>query len=370
MSVKILALESSCDETAAAVVEDGRKILSNVIATQIAIHKTYGGVVPEIASRKHMEAVAQVTDEALAQAGLSYAALDAVAVTAGPGLVGALLVGVSYAKSLAFAAQKPLVAVHHIEGHIAANYLAHPTLQPPFLCLVASGGHSHIVKVTGYNQFEIMGQTRDDAAGEAFDKAARVLGLSYPGGPMIDALAKKGNPNRISFPKVSFPDGSLDFSFSGVKTSLINFIHKLEQKGVYLQNFNDTDTMIEVESSTQFSGGGVTINSGPLTKADIAASFQNAVVGVLVERCVQCAKDNGLTILAISGGVAANSYLRNSLDSACTDAGISAIYPPMVLCTDNAAMIGSAAYFEYQQGNFANASLNATPYITLGQRLK
>ena len=369
MSVKILAIESSCDETSASVVEDGRKVLSLVISSQIDIHKLYGGVVPEIASRKHIEIVSKVVDEALLEANTKISDLSAIAVTAGPGLVGALLVGVSYAKALAYAAKLPLVPVHHIEGHISANFIADETLKPPFLCLVASGGHSHIVKVCDYSDFKIMGQTRDDAAGEAFDKAARVLGLKYPGGPLIDAMAKLGDKNRIGFPKVTFPDNSLDFSFSGVKTALLFLVHKLSEKGYDVTTYKPQEVILNVENDKDFSGGGVFVPAGPLTPADIAASFQRAVVDVLIERCVLCAKKEGLSTLAVSGGVAANSYLRETLVNMCENEGIRALYPKPVLCTDNAAMIGCAAYYGFLKGNFADETLNATPYIPLGKSL-
>jgi len=331
----ILGIESSCDETAASVVRGGRQILSNVINTQVDFHKKYGGVVPEIASRKHIENIDSVIDEALFSADMTLSDIDAIAVTYGPGLVGALLVGVSSAKALSFATGKPLVAVNHIRGHICANFAAHPDLEPPFVCLVASGGHSHIVNVKDYTEFEILGRTRDDAAGEAFDKIARVLGLGYPGGPLIDELAKNGNGEAVNFPRVRMDNNSLDFSFSGVKTAVINHIHKAEQKGE------------------------------EINKADIAASFQEAVTDVLCEHTIEGAIKCGAKTVALAGGVAANSALRKKMAQMCEKHGISVIYPPPVLCTDNAAMIASAGFFEFQKGNFADLTLNAVPNLPL-----
>lgn len=333
--ILILGIESSCDETAAAVVKNGRDVLSNVINSQIDIHKRYGGVVPEIASRCHIDAVNAVIDEALEKAGVTFDDIDAIAVTYGPGLVGALLVGVSTAKALAYALKKPLINVHHIKGHICANYVAHKELEPPFVCLVASGGHSHIVYAKDYLDYEIMGMTRDDAAGEAFDKIARVLGLGYPGGPKIDALAKEGNPDAVDFPRVKMAEGSLDFSFSGVKTAVINHIHKLDQNG---EEYN---------------------------KADIAASFQAAVTDVLVEHTLEAAKRKDLKQVVIAGGVASNSALRNKMESEASKLGIGVLYPPPVLCTDNAVMIASAGYFEYVSGRRADMRLNAVASLTL-----
>jgi N6-L-threonylcarbamoyladenine synthase len=331
----ILGIESSCDETAAAVVQNGRTILSNVINSQIDIHKRYGGVVPEIASRCHIEAINAVIDQALADAGKTLDDMDAIAVTYGPGLVGALLVGVSTAKALAFAAKKPLIGVHHIKGHICANFAAHPSLEPPFVCLVASGGHSHIVYAADYLKYEIMGMTRDDAAGEAFDKIARVLGLGYPGGPKIDALAKEGNPHAAEFPRVQMSGGSLDFSFSGVKTAVINHIHKLEQRGE------------------------------EYSKADIAASFQNAVTDVLCTHTIEAAKRKNSNLIVLAGGVASNSGLREKMTSQAAKQGIDVLYPPPVLCTDNAVMIAAAAYWDYISGIHADMSLNAVPSLEL-----
>ena len=333
--VLILGIESSCDETAASVVKNGREILSNVINTQIDFHKKYGGVVPEIASRKHIENIDYVIDEALLKANVTFSDIDAIAVTCGPGLVGALLVGVSSAKALSFALNKPLIAVNHIRGHICANFAAHSSLEPPFVCLVASGGHSHIVNVKDYTEFEILGRTRDDAAGEAFDKTARVLGLGYPGGPLVDELAKSGNCEAIHFPRVRMDGNSLDFSFSGVKTAVINYIHKAEQNGE-------------------------TIN-----KADIAASFQAAVTDVLCEHTLDGALKVGARTVALAGGVAANTALRTKMTEICKKYGISVIYPPPVLCTDNAAMIASCGYYEFKKGRLADLSLNAIPNLPL-----
>lgn len=333
--VLILGIESSCDETAAAVVKDGRIVLSNIINTQIELHKKFGGVVPEVASRRHIETIDAVIDEALCEAGVSFADIDAIAVTYGPGLVGALLVGVSAAKALAFALSKPLIAVHHIKGHIMANFVAHKELKPPFVCLVASGGHSHIVSVEDYTHLEIMGRTRDDAAGEAFDKIARVLGLGYPGGPLIDKLAREGNPEAVQFPRVRMDKDSLDFSFSGVKTAVINYLHKLEQNG------------------------------GEYNKADIAASFQNAVTDVLCEHTIEAAVKKNRKLIALAGGVASNSALREKMKRMAGKEGIEVVYPDPVLCTDNAVMIACAGYYEYQDGNFADMTLNAVPSLQL-----
>lgn len=331
----ILGIESSCDETAASVVKNGRCVLSNVINTQIDLHKVYGGVVPEIASRKHIENIDAVIDEALEKANMRLCDIDAVAVTYGPGLVGALLVGVSAAKAISYAAEKPLVPVHHIRGHISANFIAHPDLKPPFVCLVASGGHSHIVNVKDYTDFEVLGRTRDDAAGEAFDKIARVLGLGYPGGPLIDKLAREGNPEAIDFPRVKMDKNSLDFSFSGVKTAVINYIHKAEQRGE------------------------------EICRADVAASFQNAVTDALCSHTLEGALRCGAKTVAIAGGVAANSQLREKMTAVCGKHGISVLYPPPVLCTDNAAMIACAGYFGFENGDRAGLDLNAVPNLPL-----
>ncbi len=333
--MRILAIESSCDETAAAVVENGTNVLSNVINTQIELHKLYGGVVPEIASRKHIENVSAVVDKALDESGCSLDEVDAVAVTYGPGLVGALLVGVSTAKGLSFAADKPLIPVHHIKGHICANYIENPDFKPPFLCLVASGGHSHLVLVEDYDQYRILARTRDDAAGEAFDKVSRVLGLGYPGGPAIQKAAETGNPNAIRFPRVNMGENGFDFSFSGVKTAVLNYLHNAEQKGE------------EVNSS------------------DVAASFQEAVVDVLSEHLIACAKECGVEKIALAGGVAANLPLRERINQRAKEEGFIFQYPRLSLCTDNAAMIGCAAYYAYQNGKIADMSLNAVPNLSL-----
>ena len=335
-SVRILALETSCDETAAAVIENGRKILSNIIFSQIDLHELYGGVVPEIASRAHMEACDRVIDEALAKAGLSLSDVDALAVTCGPGLVGALLTGVNCMKGLAFAAQKPLIPVNHIEGHVSANYLTHPELEPPFLCLVVSGGHSHLVQVLDYGEYRLMGQTVDDAAGEAFDKAARVLGLPYPGGPRIDTLAEEGNPHFLSLPHPKL-EGRYDVSFSGVKTAFLNAVHGMEQRGE------------------------------PLPKADLAASFRFAVCDQLTEKTELLLRDlraeGKPPVLALAGGVSANRELRRRMAALCESLDIPLYLPRLDLCTDNGAMIGSAAYYQLLKGNLADLSLNAVPAL-------
>ena len=333
-TLRILAIESSCDETAAAVIEDGRKMLSNVVDTQIATHALYGGVVPEIASRRHMEAVVRVTEQALADAEMDKHEVDAVAATCAPGLIGALLVGANFGKSLAFAMNKPFIPVHHIRGHIAATYLAYPELKPPFLTLIASGGHSEIVMVKDYTEFEILGGTRDDAAGEAFDKAARVLTLPYPGGPRIDALAEEGDPHFLSLPHPHTP-GKYDYSFSGMKTAFLNAANKMEMKGE------------------------------PLPKADMAASFRYAVVSALVEKAMLAAKDTHAPALAMAGGVSANRLLRRMMQEAADKAHLPLYMPRLDLCTDNAAMIGSAAYYRMKKGELAPLTLNATPSLRL-----
>lgn len=333
----VLAIESSCDETAAAVVVNGREVLSNVISSQIDIHKLYGGVVPEIASRKHIEKINQVIQEALEESGKTMEDIDAVCVTYGPGLVGALLVGVGAAKALAYATHKPLVGVHHIEGHISANFIENKDLEPPFLCLVASGGHSHLVIVKEYGEYEILGRTRDDAAGEAFDKVARAIGLGYPGGPKIDKLAKEGDPDAIEFPKASIDGAPYDFSFSGVKSAVLNYINGCKMKQV------------------------------PYNEADIAASFQKAVVGVLVDHTMKAAKDYGIKKVAIAGGVACNSALRQAMEDACQKCGYKFYRPSPILCTDNAAMIGAAGYYEYKKGVRHGWDLNAVPGLKLGE---
>lgn len=333
--MKILAIESSCDETAAAVVENRTNVLSNVINTQIELHKLYGGVVPEIASRNHIENISTVVDKAMYESGLSFDEIDAVAVTYGPGLVGALLAGVSYAKGLSYAMGKPLIPVHHIKGHISANYIETPELKPPFICLVASGGHSHIVNVKGYAEYEVLARTRDDAAGEAFDKVSRVLGFGYPGGPAIQKAAEKGNSEAIHFPRVNLKDNGFDFSFSGVKTAVLNYINNAEQKGE------------------------------KINKYDIAASFQEAVVDVLSEHLIECAKLTGADKVALAGGVAANVPLRERVKSKAAEAGMGFYFPNMKLCTDNAAMIGCAAFAEYESGVVADLSLNAIANLPL-----
>lgn len=327
--MRILALESSCDETAAAVVEDGRRVLSNVVASQVEEHRLYGGVVPEIASRRHCEAVAGVTREALSQAGMALSGVDAVAVTCAPGLIGALLVGVSFAKGLALAAKKPLIPVHHLRGHIAANYITTPDLKPPFLCLVVSGGHSHIIEVKDYTELHVIGRTRDDAAGEAFDKAARAMGMPYPGGVQMDRVAEEGNDHAFVLPRPSVDGAPYDFSFSGLKTAVINLLHNASQKGQ-------------------------TVNI-----PDLAASYRRAVVECLVKNFVHAAKDTGAKTLVIAGGVSANSLLRRSLEAECAKNGWRFCRPDLALCGDNAAMIGAQAYYEALAGHTAGMSLNA-----------
>ncbi len=331
--MKILAFESSCDETSCAVVEDGRKILSNVIATQVPIHKKFGGVVPEIASRHHIEDVLPVAEEALFEAGISWQDVDAIAVTQGPGLVGALLVGVAAAKAAAWALGKPLIAVNHMEGHIFANLLQHSDLEPPFLSLVVSGGHTMIVVIEDYNTFKLLGQTRDDAAGEAFDKIARVMGYPYPGGPHIDRLAQSGNPGAISFPVGMAKEHNFDFSFSGLKSAVINYLHTAEMK------------------------------KETVSKEDVAASFQKAVVDVLVSKTMAAAELTGLKTIALAGGVAANSGLRKALEEACAARGLCLCRPDPILCTDNGAMIGCRAYYMAEAGDFASWNLNADPRL-------
>ena len=336
--IRILAIESSCDETAAAVVKNGREVLSNVIYSQIATHTMYGGVVPEIASRKHVEKINPVVESALKEAGMTLDEVDAIGVTYGPGLVGPLLIGVSAAKAMAWAADKSLIGVNHIEGHVSANFIAHPELEPPFMCLIVSGGHTHLVVVEDYGKFSILGRTRDDAAGEAFDKVARSVGLGYPGGPKIDKAAKEGNPDAIQFPKAKVHDAPYDFSFSGLKSAVLNYQNHAKMTGEEINT------------------------------ADLVASFQKAVVDVLVEHTVEAAKACGFRQVAMAGGVASNSALREGMRIACAKRGISLFYPPPVLCTDNAAMIGSAAYYEYMAGRRAGLDLNAVPGLKLGER--
>ncbi len=333
--VTILAIESSCDETAAAVVRNGREVLSNVISSQIALHTLYGGVVPEIASRKHIEKINQVITAALAEADMTLDDMDAIGVTYGPGLVGALLVGVAEAKAIAFAKDLPLVGVHHIKGHVSANFIEHPDLEPPFLCLIVSGGHTHLVVVKDYGDFEILGRTRDDAAGEAFDKVARAIGLGYPGGPKVDKLAKEGNPHAISFPHAKIEGNPYDFSFSGLKSAVLNYWNHAQMMGEQVN------------------------------RADLAASFQQTVVDSLVSRAILAAKEYGYDRIAIAGGVASNSALRAGMKEACEKEGIRFYYPSPILCTDNAAMIGCAAYYEYQKGVRHGWDLNAVPNLSL-----
>lgn len=337
--VCILAIETSCDETAAAVVKNGREILSNVIASQIDFHTVYGGVVPEIASRRHIEMINQVIEQALNEAKVTFDDITAIAVTYGPGLVGALLVGVSAAKALAFALKKPLIGIHHIEGHISANYIEHETLKPPFLCLVVSGGHSHLVKVKDYGEYEILGRTRDDAAGEAFDKVARAIGLGYPGGPKIDRISREGNPEAIHFPRAKIAENEYDFSFSGLKSAVLNYLNSCEMK------------------------------KEAVCQADVAASFQKAVIDVLVEHSMNAVDNQGIGTFTIAGGVASNSHLREALMQACEARGIEFCYPSGIYCTDNAAMIGAAAYYEYEKGVRHGYDLNAIPNLKLGERI-
>lgn len=336
--VYILAIESSCDETAAAVVKNGREVLSNIISSQIALHTLYGGVVPEIASRKHIEKINQVIEAALAEAKMTLEDMTAVAVTYGPGLVGALLVGVAEAKAIAYGAKKPLVGVHHIEGHVSANFIEHPDLEPPFVCLIVSGGHTHLVIVRDYGEFEIIGRTMDDAAGEAFDKVARAVGLGYPGGPKVDRAAREGNPHAIEFPRARVGGSEYDFSFSGMKSAVLNYINQAQMKGE------------------------------TISVPDLCASFQNAVVDVLVSRAVAAAKEFSYDKLAIAGGVASNSALREGMRKACEREGLKLYYPSPIYCTDNAAMIGAAAYYEYINGARAGWDLNAVPNLKLGER--
>ncbi len=336
--ILILAIESSCDETAAAVVKNGREVLSNVISSQIALHTLYGGVVPEIASRKHIEKINQVIQEALDTAGVTLDDITAVGVTYGPGLVGALLVGVAEAKAISYAKKLPLVGVHHIEGHISANYIENKDLEPPFLCLVVSGGHTHLVLVEDYGKYKILGRTRDDAAGEAFDKVARAIGLGYPGGPKIEKISKEGNPEAIVFPRAKISDNPYDFSFSGVKSAVLNYINSCKMKNI------------------------------PYVQADIAASFQKAVTDVLIEHAMHAARETGMKKFAIAGGVASNGTLREGMRAACECRGIQFYHPSPVLCTDNAAMIGCAAYYEYLAGTRHGWDLNAIPNLKLGER--
>ena len=336
--IKVLAIESSCDETAAAVVVDGRDVRSNVISSQIDLHTLYGGVVPEIASRKHIEKINQVIEQALQEANYTLDDMDAIAVTYGPGLVGALLVGVAEAKAIAYAKKKPLVGVHHIEGHICANYIENKELEPPFLCLVVSGGHTHLVRVRDYGKYEILGKTRDDAAGEAFDKVARVIGLGYPGGPKIEKVAHEGNPHAVEFPRAKIDDGPYDFSFSGLKSAVLNYINGCNMKGV------------------------------EIVQADVAASFQNAVIDVLVANAMRAIDEFGMDKFAIAGGVASNRTLREAMQKACEKKGVEFYYPSPIYCTDNAAMIGVAGYYDFMAGKRDGLDLNAIPNLRLGER--
>ena len=336
--VKILAIESSCDETAAAVIVNGREVLSNVISSQIDLHTLYGGVVPEIASRKHIENINPVIEKALGDANCTLDDIDAIGVTYGPGLVGALLVGVAEAKAIAFAKSIPLVGVNHIEGHVCANFVEDKTLEPPFLCLIVSGGHTHLVKVNDYCEYEILGKSRDDAAGEAFDKVARAIGLGYPGGPKIDKAAKEGNENAYEFPKAKIADNPYDFSFSGVKSAVLNELNAKKMKGE------------------------------EIVTEDVAASFQKSVVETLVERAMLAVKETGMNKIALAGGVASNTALRKLFKEECEKRGIDFYYPSPELCTDNAVMIGSAAYFEYKNGTRHGWDLNAIPNLKLGDR--
>lgn len=329
--MKILGIESSCDETAAAVVEDGRKVLSNVIASQIAIHREYGGVVPEIASRNHVLNINGVVDTALKESGCTLQDIDAIAVTYGAGLIGALLCGVSFAKALAMSAKKPLIAVNHLHGHIAANYIAHQDLEPPYLCLVVSGGHTALVDVKSYTEFSVIGQTADDACGEAFDKVARVLGLPYPGGPEIDKLAESGKVN-IPLPKPKFSGGEIKFSYSGIKTAVVNYVH----------------------------------NAKELIKADVAASFRYSAVSQLIDNTIKCVKKYGYKTVAVAGGVGANKLLRYEMEKASKKYGFKAYFPTPILCTDNAAMIAAAGYYDYiENKGIAGLDLNASAILGL-----
>ncbi len=330
-----LAIETSCDETSCAILKGGREVLSNIISSQIEIHKKFGGVVPEVASRKHIETINLIIQQALDEAGLGFKDIDLIGVTQGPGLVGALLVGLSSAKAIAYALDKPLVGVNHIEGHVCANYIEHKNLEPPFTCLIVSGGHTYLVQANSYTNYELIGRTRDDAAGEAFDKIARALGLSYPGGPIVDKLAKTGDKFAIDFPRVYLEPNSYDFSFSGLKTAVLNYLNQMSQKG--------KEIIVE----------------------DVAASFQQAVIEVLVEKTIRLAKERNSDKIALAGGVAANEGLRNLIQKRGKEENIEIFYPSTVLCTDNAAMIGSAAYFNYIDGKVSDYRLNVEPNLEL-----
>ena len=336
--IAILAIESSCDETAAAVVVNGRDVRSNIISSQIALHTLYGGVVPEIASRKHIEKINQVITEAMETAEADWSDIDAIGVTYGPGLVGALLVGVAEAKAISYAKKIPLIGVHHIEGHISANYIENKELEPPFLCLVVSGGHTHLVNVSDYGKYEILGRTRDDAAGEAFDKVARAIGLGYPGGPKIEKVSHEGNPHAVEFPRPKVADGEYDFSFSGLKSAVLNYLNSCQMKNI------------------------------PIVQADIAASFQKAVTDVLIGNAMHAIETYHIPKFAIAGGVASNGTLREGMRKACEERGVQFYHPSPIYCTDNAAMIGAAAYYEYLAGNRSGLDLNAVPSLKLGER--
>ena len=332
-----LAVESSCDETSVAVLKNGREVLSNIINTQVDLHKKFGGVVPEVASRKHIENIDIVLQEALDKANITLNDIDHIAVTYGPGLVGALLVGLSHAKALAFTLNKPLVGVNHIEGHVSANYIEHKDLKPPFITLIVSGGHTHLVEVKDYGEYEILGRTRDDASGEAFDKIARAMGLGYPGGPIVDRLAKEGNKNAIDFPRAYLDEG-YDFSFSGLKSAVLNYLNAKKMK--------NEEIVVE----------------------DVCASFQEAVVEVLSKKAIKAAKEKGYNTITLAGGVACNSALRDKLIKLGKQNNIDIKYPSLVLCTDNAAMIGCAGYYSYINGRRDDMSLNAVPNLRIGQR--
>ncbi len=330
-----LGIESSCDETSCAVIKDGREILSNIISSQIEIHKEYGGVVPEVASRKHVENINLVVDQALKEAGVGFSDIDIVGVTQGPGLVGALLIGISTAKAIAYSIDKPLIGVNHIHGHICANYIEHKDLEPPFTCLIVSGGHTYLLDVKSYTDYELVGRTRDDAAGEAFDKVARALGLPYPGGPVIDRLAEEGNPKAVDFPRVMLEKDSYDFSFSGLKTAVLNYLNQMEQK--------NQEIVVE----------------------DVAASFQEAVLDVLVDKSFRLAKEKNRDKIVMAGGVASNEGLRNKMEARGLEEGVKILYPSRILCTDNAAMIGSSAYFNYKAGIKSDMGLKVKPNLGL-----
>lgn len=335
----IMAIESSCDETACAIIKNGHEICANVVSTQIKIHEKFGGVVPEVASRKHLEYIDIVIEEALSESGYTLDELDAVAVTMGPGLIGALLVGLSTAKGLAYAINKPLIGVHHIEGHIYANFLAHQDITLPCICLVVSGGHTNIVKISEHGSYQILGQTVDDAAGEAYDKVARAIGLGYPGGPKIDKLAKEGNPKAIQFPRAKL-DQPLNFSFSGLKSAVLNYLNQAEMK------------------------------QEAINRANVAASFQDSVVDVLCDHTMKAMEETGITTLLLAGGVSANSRLRERIDELCEKKGYKLYYPPLSLCTDNAAMIGAAAAYKYARNEFSGYNLNAVAQLPFSDYVK